>query len=177
MKFILLILAVAVSFVAMTLISSLPGNTSIAQSRVSYSNPEKVLVRLSGYARAAETPEEAKLFLASAENNPVNSFSVVPKGKKLIITDLMFDARLAKQDIVVNLNQRIEDKLSPNYKKHISLQQVNLIAGESKDIHLCTGYVINAGNGLAAWTQYGLLPNQGVQMSFTGYLLDEEASL
>ncbi|MBK9155727.1 MAG: hypothetical protein IPM25_16220 [Chloracidobacterium sp.] len=170
-------LAITFSFLAGTSLQFLPSTTSVAQGIKSYSDPEKIIVRMLGSSRSNERPEESKLFRITAENNVLNPIFTVPKGKKLIVTDLMFDARHATQDVVINLNQRIEDKSSHNFGKSHYLQQVNLRAGESKEINLCTGYVIHAGNGIVAWTQAGLQPNQIVQMSFTGYLVDELASV
>ena len=158
-------------------LASLLGVQSFEASKAKTVDLEKVIVRAHGFARTKDRPEESALFQLTSENRSSSAMTTVPKGKKLIVTDFLFDARHMKEDVVINLNQRIEDKTSPSYKKTQPLQQVALKAGESREISLCTGYVIHAGNGIVGWTNAGLMPDQGVQMNFTGYLIDEDKNL
>lgn len=166
-----LILCIAVALL------SLSGFNSLAESKSQNLDSDKIIVRATGNARTSVRPEASTLFQIVAEDRTSSSITIVPKGKKLVVTDFLFDARYMKEDVVINLNQRIEDKGSASYQKTQYIQQVALKAGESREISLCTGYVIHAGNGIVAWTNGGLQPDQGVQMHFTGYLIDEDKNL
>ncbi len=57
--------------------------------------------------------------------------------------------------------------------KHDILFQVTVEPMKSDQVHLCSGYVIPAGNSLVAWTGFGPEPEQYVSISVTGYLVDQ----
>jgi hypothetical protein len=96
------------------------------------------------------------------------SIKVVPPGKTFVLTDMMYTTRGVTQNLTVNLG-----RVSPQNTTHTFLQ-VDFEPGESKETHLCTGYVVPSGHGLAAWTNAGLAPEQRVHIAFTGYLIDGE---
>ncbi|MFZ1702076.1 MAG: hypothetical protein WBO10_11870 [Pyrinomonadaceae bacterium] len=139
--------------------------------------PAKIIVNARGSANSSLRPDQAELFQMSAENAPTENLTIVPAGKKLVVPDFLIKANNLSRDIVVNVNQRIEDKSAPNYKASLPIQQVPVKAGESKQINLGTGFVVHAGNGIVAVTNAGIGPNHVVQIDITGYLIDEGESL
>jgi len=44
--------------------------------------------------------------------------------------------------------------------------------GESAETHLCTGYTFPAGYSVMAWTNAGLEPDQGINVTVTVYLVE-----
>ena len=172
MKKILIISAICVSFVCGILWQNLQNYSVIAQTEKMVSS-KIIIIRAFGTANSSDRPEDHKVFAVYSEDHQPGLY-VVPQGKKLVITDMMFDARYTQQDLVINLAQRNDERDSRGYKKHESIQQVSLKVGESKEIHLCTGYVIASGNSIVGWTNAGLKPKQLVLMNFTGYLVDED---
>jgi len=52
------------------------------------------------------------------------------------------------------------------------LLQTYMKPGESAETHLCTGYTFPAGSSVMAWTNAGLEPDQGVNVTVTGYLVE-----
>jgi hypothetical protein len=91
----------------------------------------------------------------------------VPPGKKFIVTDIMYNTRLARQELTVNFG-----KVYPEDKAWI-LFQIYLKPGGQEETHLCTGYEIQSGYGLGAWTNAGLEPDQVINIAVTGYLIDQ----
>lgn len=129
----------------------------------------QILVKGSGRAITSVKPLASEHFTLVAANAPRRSFKVVPAGKKLIVTDVMYITQQSvRQNIVVNLANA-----NPARQKQDILLQVALSPGESDDLHLCSGYVIPAGNALVAFTNANLEPDQYVSVSVTGYLADE----
>jgi len=130
---------------------------------------DKILVRGHGYATTSKRPTgEAFIFYTSSE-----SFRAVPPGKTFIMTDMFYNTRYVKQNLTVNLAKAILSTKKPDqpFKANI-LQQIDFKPDESKETHLCSGYEIDAGNGVSAWTNAGLDPDQTVQIVVTGYLVD-----
>jgi hypothetical protein len=72
------------------------------------------------------------------------------------------------QKVVVNIG-----KANIGAKKHEILYQLTLEPGTSDQVHLCSGYVIPAGDTLVAFTGGGFEPEQYVSISVTGYLADQ----
>lgn len=128
-------------------------------------------IPVKGHGRAISSlkPHAAEHFTLIASNAPRASFKVVPPGKKFVLTDLMYIAQgSVRQSLVVNVANAY-----PAVRKHEILFQVALSPGESDQVHLCSGYVIPAGNALIAFTNANLEPEQYVSVSVTGYLADE----
>lgn len=131
--------------------------------------PGHVLADGHGRAISSVQPPDSELFSLTASNAPRRSFKVVPAGKKFVITDVMYLAQdSVKQKLVVNVANAY-----PALKKQDILFQVALSPGESDQVHLCSGYVIPAGNAIVAFTNANLEPEQYVSVSVTGYLADE----
>ena len=128
----------------------------------------KILVKRHGRAISAMKPPGEEFNLI-AENSPRRSFKVVPAGKKFILTDVMYETQgSVRQSLVVNIANA-----NPSADTHDILFQVSLDPGRSDQVHLCSGYVIPAGNKLVAFTNAGLMPDQYVSVSVTGYLADQ----
>jgi hypothetical protein len=109
-------------------------------------------------------------FTLTSAKDQRSSFSVVPKGKKFILTDVMYQSqRTVRQNIVVNIA-----KANPTQKTHDILFQVSLDTGKSEQVHLCSGYEIPAGYTLSAFTGAGYAAEQYISISVTGYLVDEQ---
>lgn len=144
----------------------------VAQTEIA--SGKKLIIRAFGTANSSDKPEDHKVFAVYSEDDQPG-LNVVPEGKKLVITDMMFDARYTQQELIINLAQRNEERDLNGFRKHESIQQVPLKVGEWKEIHFCTGYVIKSGNSIVGWTNAGLKPKQLVLMNFTGYLVDEDA--
>lgn len=108
-------------------------------------------------------------FMLHVRTPPLQSFTVVPRGKKFILTDVMYIAQGSlRQEIAVNI-------ASANLlrQSHDILFQVRISPGESDDVHLCSGYVIPSGHTLTAFSNAGPAPDQFVSVAVTGYLQDE----
>jgi hypothetical protein len=126
----------------------------------------KILVQGHGRAISSLKPP-GEQFTLIAENN--RSFKVVPAGKKFVLTDVMYETQgSVRQNLVVNIADA-----NPSANTHDILFQVSLDPGRSDQVHLCSGYVIPAGNTLVAFTKAGLMPEQYVSVFVTGYLADQ----
>jgi hypothetical protein len=133
-----------------------------------------------GYGRAISSlkPHESEKFTLFAADNSQSSFTVVPPGKRFVLTDVMYIAQgSVRQDLVVNIadaTPRTQKSSGPRSEfTHSILFQVRLLPRESNEVHLCSGYSIPAGNSLLAFTNAGLEPEQYVSVAVTGYLIDE----
>jgi hypothetical protein len=128
----------------------------------------KILVRGNGRAISSQKPP-GEQFTLTAESDPRRSFQVVPAGKKFVLTDVMYETQgSVRQNLTVNVANA-----NPSANTHDILFQVSLDPGKSDQAHLCSGYVIPAGNTLVAFTNAGLIPEQYVSVSVTGYLADQ----
>src|SRR5215218_10032078 len=134
-----------------------------AQEKQNNEAPKRVLLHGVGEADSSKRPPKAwERFTLGGSNK------VVPPGKTFVLTDMMYTTRGVTQNLTVNLG-----RVSPQNTTHTFLQ-IDFEPGESKETHLCTGYVVPSGHGLAAWTNAGLAPEQRVHIAFTGYLIDGE---
>lgn len=140
-------------------------STVVASGNESAPDTEKILVV--GHGRAITTGGEvadAEKFRFAPKNKMGEYFDVVPKGKKLVITDVIYiPQRSVKQNgIVINLNNGygilFQAMVSPN---------------DGGDIHLCTGYEIDSGKSLFAYTDATSKQGQYISISVTGYLTSE----
>ena len=143
-----------------------PLQSALAQdARVAQS--EKILVQ--GHGRAISlSPHPGEPITLIASNSP-QPFTVIPPGKKLVLTDVMYQTqRSVRENLVVNIaNGNVARK------SFDILFQVSLDPGKSDQVHLCSGYVIPAGNTLLASTGAGVAAEQYVSISMTGYLADQ----
>ena len=138
--------------------------------RIAYAQEAgQILVKGHGRAISSLKPPDSEHFTLTASNAPRASFKVVPPGKKFVLTDVMYIAQgSVRQNLAVNVANAY-----PALQKHDILFQVTLSPGGSDQVHLCSGYVIPAGNSLIAFTNANLEPEQYVSVSVTGYLADE----
>ena len=128
----------------------------------------KILVQGHGRAISSLKPPGEQLTLI-AENNPRQSFKVVAAGKKFVLTDAVYKTQgSVRQNLTVNIANA-----NPSANTHDILFQVSLDPDKSDQVHLCSGYVIPAGNTLVAFTNAGLMPEQYVSVFVTGYLADQ----
>jgi hypothetical protein len=164
-QMLLLILVASISFIGGAVFHSLSPLTLLVQAQEQENNEEakRVLIHGVGMADSSRRPP-----MAWERFTLGGSKKVVPPGKVFILTDMMYTTRGVKQNLTVNLG-----RVSPENKTH-TFFQVDFKPGESKETHLCTGYVIPPGYGLAAWTNAGLEPEQRVHIAFTGYLVDAD---
>jgi hypothetical protein len=127
-------------------------------------------ILLQGHGRAISSLKPpGEQFTLIPENNPQRSFKVVPAGKKFVLTDVMYETQgSVRQNLTVNIADA-----NPSANTHDILFQVSLDPAKSDQVHLCSGYVITAGNTLVAFTNAGLMPEQYVSVSVTGYLADQ----
>src|SRR5215203_1446278 len=129
---------------------------------------ERLLVQGHGRAISSLTPP-GEQFTLTASNAPRRPCEVIPAGKKLVLTDVMYLAQgSVRQDVAVNLGDA-----NPANQTHSILFQVKISPGESDEVHLCSGYVIPSGHALVAFTNAAIEPGQYVSVSATGYLADE----
>ena len=140
-----------------------------AQDTVNSVQPERVLVQGHGRAVSSLRPP-GEQFTLSASNAPRSSFKAIPPGKKFVLTDVIYETQgSVRQNLTVNIANA-----TPSANTHDILFQVSLEPGKSDQVHLCSGYVIPAGNTLVAFTNAGLAPEQYVSVSVTGYLADSK---
>ena len=141
----------------------------ITNSQSAYARgADRLLVRGHGRAISSLKPP-GEQFTLSASNAPQRSFNVVPAGKQLVLTDVMYIAQgSVRQDVTVNIGDA-----HPADQTHSILFQVRISPGESDEVHLCSGYVIPSGHALVAFTNAAIEPEQYVSVSVTGYLADE----
>ena len=129
---------------------------------------DRVVIHGNGVADSSKKPPIPwERFTLFASNAPSNSFKVVPPGKRFILTDIMYNTRLVRENLTVNFA-----RVTPDDKTQ-TLFQVYLKPSGQDETHLCTGYAIPSGHALGAWTNAGLEPNQWVHIAVTGYLIDE----
>jgi len=125
-------------------------------------------VRGHAVASSSAKPPGERVVLKSSEE-PRLPFKLVPAGRKLVLTDVMYHAQGSlRQDVTINVAD--ED---PATGTHEILFQVRISPGESQDVHLCSGYVIPAGHALAAFTNAGIEPGQLVSLDVSGHLTAE----
>lgn len=166
----ILLLAIAIAFVGGVTLTQRSG--SYAQEKTN-TDANKILVHGYGTANSSDKPP-GQQFTLIASNAPQRSFKVVPPGKTFILTDMVYNARGVRENLTVNL---ANGKLTPDRpeKPFVAdiLLQTYLKPTEAQETHLCTGYVIPSGHSVMAWTNFGLQPDQWVQVAVTGYLIDE----
>ena len=137
-------------------------------------NPDsnRILVHGYGNANSSEKPPGQQFTLIAA-NAPQRSFKIVPAGKTFILTDMMFNGRGVRQHLTVNLakGKLLPEKTNVPYVADILLQTY-MKPGESAETHLCTGYAFPSGYSIMAWTNANLEPDQWVNVTVTGYLID-----
>ncbi|MDX6497551.1 MAG: hypothetical protein QOG23_811 [Blastocatellia bacterium] len=139
-----------------------------AQDGANAAQSNRILVQGHGRAVSALAPP-GEQFSLSPSNAPRTSFTVVPAGKQFVLTDVMYEAQgSVRQPLTVNIANA-----NLIAKKHDILFQVSLEPMKSDQVHLCSGYVIPAGNSLVAYTNNGMAPEQYVSISITGYLIDQ----
>ncbi len=164
-----IILALVLSFVAGHLLTRVSPTTSLAQEARKSPQSERVLVR--GHARAItslQSPTRHEVFTLMLEGVTNSSFTVVPKGKKFVLTDIMLHPQgSVSETITVNIGSGSE-------KGAGILTQMRTEPNGYEQASLCSGYVIPAGKSLVAFTGWGPKPEQYVSISVTGYLTDEE---
>ena len=128
---------------------------------------EKILVKGQGRAISL-SPHPGEQITLVASNSP-QPFSVIPQGKKFVLTDVMYETQgSVRENLVVNITNA-----NISRKTHDILFQISLDPGKSDQVHLCSGYVIPAGNSLVASTGAGVAAEQYVSISVTGYLADQ----
>lgn len=138
-----------------------------ASEQESKSDPKRIFINGNGVADSSKRPPVLwERFTLFASTDQLRSFKVVPAGKSFIVTDIMYNTRLTRQNLTVNFA-----KVTPDDKTH-TLFQIYLTPGQQHETHLCTGYAIPSGYGLGAWTNAGLEPEQFVHIAVTGYLID-----
>ena len=137
----------------------------------------QILVRGNGRAISSLKPHDSEKFTLYTADSAGSSFTVVPSGKRFVLTDVMYIAQgSVRQDLVVNIahaSPRTQNSKGPGSDfSHSILFQVTLSPRESDQVHLCSGYIIPAGSSLVAFTNAGLEPEQYVSVAVTGYLTD-----
>ena len=138
-------------------------------------NPDshRILVHGYGNANSYERPPGQQFTLIAA-NAPQRSFKTVPVGKTFILTDMMYakTGRGVRQNLTVNLakGKLLPEKPVVPYVADILLQTY-MKPGESAETHLCTGYTFPSAI-LMAGLMPGLEPDQWVNVTVTGYLVD-----
>ena len=152
---------------------------TVSRSTLTASAQERTQMLVKGNGRAISSlkPQDSEKFTLYAGDSR-SSFTVVPSGKRFVLTDVMYIAQgSVRQDLVVNIadaSYSSQNSKGPRSEfGHSILFQVTLSPRESDQVHLCSGYIIRAGNSLIAFTNAGLEPEQYVSVSVTGYLIDE----
>lgn len=165
-----LILAVVVGIIVGLVLPEFPIPLLSKAQEVNPASENKIFVRGHGFATTSKRPPGEKFIFYTSST----SFRAVPPGKTFIITDMLYATRYVKQNLTVNLAEAYTSRGEPNAPfKADNFLQMDFQPGESKETHLCTGYTIRAGNGVSAWTNAGLDPEQTVQIVVSGYLIDE----
>lgn len=160
----ILVSALGVGFVVGAALQMSTSQSAKAQ----VNDADRVVIHGNGVADSSKRPPIPwERFTLFASNAPRNSFKVVPPGKSFILTDIMYNTRLVRENLTVNFA-----RVTPDDKTQ-TLFQVYLKPGGQDETHLCTGYAIPSGHALGAWTNAGLEPDQWVHMAVTGYLIDE----
>jgi hypothetical protein len=162
----LIIVSVAFGLVAGLSLNRFPQSQTALAQNATQSN--QILVQGHGRAVSRLAPPGERIELIPS-TPPQRSFTVVPAGKKFVLTDVMYQAQVSvRQPVPVNIGNA---NLSAG--KHDILFQFIADPMKSDQVHLCSGYVIPAGNSLVAWTGYGPEPEQFVSIAVTGYLADQ----
>ena len=139
-----------------------------AQETLGAGQSNRILVQGHGRAISSLKPPGEQFDLI-ASNAPRSSFNVVPAGKKFVLTDVVYETQVSvRQNLTVNIANA-----NMSARTHDILFQISLEPTKSDQVHLCSGFVIPAGNSLVAFTYYGLAPEQYVSISVTGYLADQ----
>jgi hypothetical protein len=164
----LLILALAFGLVIGLMLNRTSLQLAFAQETENAERPDKVFVQ--GHSRAISSlSPPGEQFTLIPSNAPTTSFKIVPPGKKFVLTDVVYHPQYSvRQVLTVNIANYNPINNAPDI-----LFQVRLEPNKSDQVHLCSGYVIASGHGLAAFTNAGLQPEQYVSISITGYLADE----
>src|SRR6185436_2104408 len=146
----LLLLALLIGFVCGALLHFMPA-TQVTQAQAQFNNAEnRILISGNGDANSSRRPPIPWVrFTLYPSNAQRSSFKVVPPGKTFILTDIMYNTRLARQELTLNFA-----KVNPDDKTW-TLFQIYLKPGGQEETHLCTGYAIPSGYGLGAWTGAG----------------------
>lgn len=127
---------------------------------------EKQIVTGHGRAFTSWQHSEIENIAFSLKDDPHRPFSTVPKGKKLIITDVVYHPqRSATETITVNLAES-------DHGNRIMFQ-IAVNPRESEVVNFCTGYVIDAGKSVKAYTDANAKDGQWVSLSVSGYLTEE----
>ena len=143
-------------------------NQVLSSQTASAQASQQILVQGHGRAISSLRPP-GEQFTFTAWNDPQRSFKVLPVGKKLVLTDIMYISQgNVRQDLVVNIANA-----NPANQTHDILFQIRVSPDESPEVHLCSGYVIASEHALVAFTNAGPAPEQYVSISVTGYLADE----
>lgn len=136
-------------------------NKVFAQSSVV--SQEKIFVKGHGVANTSLHPSETKVFQFVPQEQPQTSFTVVPKGKKLIITDFVFhpyNTVIENMTVNVAINGDI-------------MYQMRIQPNKSESLNFCSGYIATSGKQINAWTDANAKDGQVTGVSITGYLIDE----
>jgi hypothetical protein len=165
----LVILLLGVGFALGLLLNrTSPVQSARAQDAANGAPTDKLLIQGEGRAVSTLRPPGEQFTLTEASALQT-SFRTVPKGKKFVLTDAVYNAQgSVRQPMTVNIADAM-----PDIRKQSILFQVKISPGESDQVHLCSGYVIPSGHALVAYTNAGLEPEQYVSISVTGYLADE----
>ena len=165
-----LILAVVVGLLVGLVLPEFPFPHLSKAQEANPASENKIFVRGHGFASTSKRPPGEKFIFYTS----TTSFRAVPPGKTFIITDILYTTRYVKQNLTVNLAEAFTSMAEPNAPfKADNFLQMDFRPDESKETHLCTGYTIRSGNGVSAWTNAGLDPDQSVQIVVSGYLIDE----
>lgn len=144
------------------------GIVSNAIAQESRQTSEKQLLRGEGRANTSwKVPNHTKEPFTIL-TSPQSSFSIIPKDKNYVLTDVVFHPQQSvHQTVTVNISL-----LDPT-KQYVSiLFQTKVNPNESETVNFCSGYVVPAGYSLVAYTGAGYQPEQYVSISFSGYLED-----
>jgi hypothetical protein len=150
------------------LLTRLPTSLAARAQNGSPAQPNQILVHGNGRAVSRLLPPGEKISLIPS-TTPQRSFTVVPEGKKFVLTDVMYQAQVSVHEpMTVNIaNANLPAGT------HDILFQVTVEPMKSEQVHVCSGYVIPAGNSLVAYTGLGPGPDQYVSISVSGYLVDQ----
>jgi hypothetical protein len=162
-------LTVASLFLAL-IFGFLIGKLAVPRTALAQNAPQVNQVLVHGHGRAVSrlAPPGERIELIPS-TTPQRSFTVVPAGKKFVLTDVMYEAQVSvRQPVPVNIGNA-----NPSAGKHEILFQFIVDPMKSDQVHLCTGYVVPAGNSLVAFTGHGPEPDQFVSIAVTGYLVDQ----
>jgi hypothetical protein len=141
----------------------LSGGSAFAQSEEKFNK-----LRVEGHGRAYTSwePSEAEKIIFSTKNESEKSFNVIPEGKKLILTDVVYNPQgSVKQNITVNLSE--------SGQGNSIMFQIKVSPDKSEVVNFCSGYTIDSGKSVKAYTDTNAKDGQYISISVTGYLIDE----